>query len=435
MRRNKFARLPLALLLAGLPLLGGCIGDEVLIPLNPGAGGEIFDRYVALGNSITAGFQSAGINDSTQLRAYPVLLARQAGAAFEVPLLNRPGCPPPFVAPLGAGGRVGDTPERRAPDCSLRASVDGPIQNLAVPGAQINSAFDNTVAANALTTFILGGRTQIETMLALEPTLVSAWLGNNDALGVVVGRGPILPGDIAALSSFATFNVGLDSLVSAIERTPAAETDAVVLIGVVQPTVTPLVQPGAYFFAAASTMNGRFNGKPVNPNCSPVTATGQPNPLSRNLVNFQIVGVTAIPEISCADDAPFVLNAAEQLAVATRVTEFNAAIQQTAAANNYIYIDPNALLQPFLAETNAKGEFNRLRKCQALATATLPTFAAAVQNSCPNPAAPGFFGSLISFDGVHPSSEAHQVITNQIIVELNAKFGLDIPLIPIAAIR
>ena len=42
----------------------------------------LFRRYAALGNSITAGFQSAGINDSTQRRAYPVLLAMAMGTDF-----------------------------------------------------------------------------------------------------------------------------------------------------------------------------------------------------------------------------------------------------------------------------------------------------------------------------------------------------------------
>src|SRR3712207_8913200 len=54
-------------------------------------------RYVAIGNSITAGYQSDGINDSTQARSYAVLLAQAAGTTFRVPALNRPGCQPPIA--------------------------------------------------------------------------------------------------------------------------------------------------------------------------------------------------------------------------------------------------------------------------------------------------------------------------------------------------
>jgi hypothetical protein len=35
---------------------------------------------------------------------------------------------------------------------------------------------------NALTQFILGGRTQIQAMMASQPTFVSVWIGNNDVL-------------------------------------------------------------------------------------------------------------------------------------------------------------------------------------------------------------------------------------------------------------
>src|SRR5215212_2755020 len=87
--------------LAVLAALGACVGDgDVLSPaVNPAAGG-MFVRYVSLGNSITAGFQSNGIVDSTQRNAYPNLLARAAGTPFAQPLFARPGCPPLMTAPL-----------------------------------------------------------------------------------------------------------------------------------------------------------------------------------------------------------------------------------------------------------------------------------------------------------------------------------------------
>ena len=47
----------------------------MLVDTTPPAGAPFMARYVAIGNSITAGFQSNGINDSTQRRAYPHLLA------------------------------------------------------------------------------------------------------------------------------------------------------------------------------------------------------------------------------------------------------------------------------------------------------------------------------------------------------------------------
>jgi lysophospholipase L1-like esterase len=421
---------------AGALLLGACIGggDEPRQLVNPDRGGELFARYVSLGNSITAGFQSGGINDSTQRQAYPVLLANRAGAFFNVPFLNRPGCPPPFLAPLGTTGRVGGATST-ATTCALRANPSqfGPVQNLAVPGATIGSLGNNNEAANALTSFILGGRTQLQAMIEAQPTLVSVWIGNNDALGVIGGRGTILPGDTAALTSVADFQTRLNTVVAAVEQTPAAQNDAVIMIGVVDPVITPIVQPGAFFFLAATAQaNGTrlFQGKPVNANCSPVNALGQPNPLSGNLVNFQIVG-TQIPEINCGDTAPLVINAAERTAISNRVTAFNQAMQGAASAAGYTFVNPNQLLAPFINERTATtNRTNRVRKCQDLATATTPAqLQAAVANTCPvtgATAAPNFFGSLFTFDGVHPSLEAHQIVAGALADAINAKFGTSI---------
>jgi hypothetical protein len=66
--------------------IAGC-GDadgKLFLPVNP-PGGALFSSYVALGNSITAGVQSGGINDSTQRQSYEYLLAQQAGTRFAYP--------------------------------------------------------------------------------------------------------------------------------------------------------------------------------------------------------------------------------------------------------------------------------------------------------------------------------------------------------------
>jgi lysophospholipase L1-like esterase len=69
-------------LLAG-GLLAGCGEGRVTPPEQ-----NLFERYVALGNSITAGVQSDGLNDSTQAQTYPVMLAPRANATFNYALAN-----------------------------------------------------------------------------------------------------------------------------------------------------------------------------------------------------------------------------------------------------------------------------------------------------------------------------------------------------------
>ncbi len=53
-----------------------------------------------------------------------------------------------------------------------------------MPGA---NSFDPTGLAGGgyspLTTFILGGRTQVQKAVEVDPTFATVWIGNNDVLG------------------------------------------------------------------------------------------------------------------------------------------------------------------------------------------------------------------------------------------------------------
>jgi len=430
MTRSFLARL--AVPAAVVALAAGCAADDQTTLTQPGVV-PLMARYVAMGNSITAGYQSGGINDSTQLQAYPVLLAAKAGARFNVPLLNKPGCPAPYLAPLGATGRVGGA---SATACALRRYNLDPVQNVAVPGATVGSLTNNGYASNVLTSLILGGRTQVQAMQDARPTFVSAWIGNNDALGAATSGilGPTAAGADSLLTPLNRFQARLDSAVAGIK---ASTTQGAVLVGVVDAVAAaPLLQPGAYYYLSRDAA-GKFNGKPVNNDCSPVTALGTPNPLSANLVSFQIVGDAAFAEISCdpakypvgdARRGLYVLDTAEQAIVRTRVAQFNAAIKAAADANSWAYVDPNAVLA---ASLNAGPPYNQVRKCQLLPTATTAQqFQTAVLTSCPvtgATTAPNFFGSLFTFDGVHPSAAAHVIIANALATAINARYGTTLP--------
>ncbi len=446
MKKRSLGTVLRAAALAGTVLLGACVGDgdELLSPRVPLAGGALFQRYVSLGNSITAGYQSGGINDSLQIRAYPVLLAGRAGGQFYAPLIARPGCPRPFLAALGATGRVGTA------DSCVR--IDNPpfVSNLAVPGERLRDLLVfPSGQLGQLHTLIVGPRTQVRAMIETQPTFVSVWIGNNDALEAAVSGvlGPRLTAD-STLTPLATFQAQLNALVDSIK---VAAPQGAMLVGVVNAvTAAPILQPGAYFWLARDPATGRYNGangKLVNANCSPVNALGQPNPLAANMVSFQIVNDASFPEINC-DPAAYpvgdprrgvhLLDIAEQGIVGARVTAYNNAIQQAATANNWLYVNPNQVLQPFLANNTGQGatpvvngRYQYLRKCQGLANATTAAqFQAAVLNSCPvtgPTAAPNFFGALMSFDGVHPSTAAHVILANSFAAAINGKYGTSIP--------
>jgi len=434
-RRPLYAAAALATL-----ALGACVGDEQNIAnvQNPANGGVLFQRYVALGNSITAGYQSSGILDSTEVRSYVNLLAQRASITrFGQPRLAGPGCPQPFPAPL--------TPAPAAPagaPCG-RVDVSEYTQNLGVPGVRIADLFvtptNPTNAFQRLYGILTGGKSEVQAMLDARPTFVSVWIGNNDALAAALGGvlGPAAAGADSNLTSLASFQNSLNNLTTALKQSGA---QGALLIGVVDAvTAAPLIQPGAYFYLARDPATQRFNGKLVNNNCSPVTSLGTPNPLSANMVSFQIVSDANFPEINCDPAAypagdprrgVYLLDTAEQAVVRARVAAYNAAIQAAAVANNWAYVDPNAIFGPLLLVKNAQGRYQNVRKCQDLASATTAAaLQAAVLNSCPvngATAAPNFFGNLISFDGVHPSSAAHVILAQEFAKAINAKYATQI---------
>jgi lysophospholipase L1-like esterase len=410
--------------------LAACVGDgdDLATLQNPANGGVLFTRYVSLGNSITAGFQSGGIVDSLQRNSYANLLAQRAAAPFDQPLFQGAGCPQPFSAPL--------TPVATPAGSCVRVDAGGPTSNLAVPGARIADLFltpsDPTNAFHRLYGLITGGKSEAQAMIDLHPSFVSVWIGNNDALAAAVSGvlGPVTAGADSNLTRLSSFNASADQMAAAVRNSGA---QGAMLIGVVfADSAAPILQPGAFFFLARDAA-GNFQGKPVNANCSPVTALGTPNPLSQNLVSFQILS-SALPEINCAGTVgggAFVLDAAERTVLDTRIAAYNSKLQALATANGWLYINPMDILRPFVALNGASavtnGRYNQDRKCQLLATATTAAqFQTAVLNSCPvtgATAAPNFFGTLISFDGVHPSTAAHVIVARSLAGSINTRFG------------
>ncbi|HEU0013158.1 MAG TPA: SGNH/GDSL hydrolase family protein [Longimicrobium sp.] len=400
--------------LAGLPLaLAACAEDDASI-VGPGAGGPLFNRYVAIGNSITAGFQSGGINDSTMMRSYAYLLAERMGTEFNVPFLSGAACPAPLSAPF----TTAPTPPAGA-TCYRDSPLPRVLNNVAVPGENIADLL--TVPASSrgsvylLHSLFLGSqRTQLQAAALVEPTFFTMWIGNNDALNAAVRA------DTTLLTTAAAFTSRVASVGAQMD---ALRPQGGVVIGVVNPNVIPLIQPGAFFYlayqgAVAAGQPSPF-GRPVLADCAPGTPGGS------TLVSLAITQATTaqVPAISCdASLNPFTLTTQERDAIANRVTAYNTALQAEATARGWLYYDPNTLLTPFLADPNA------IRKCQALATATTAAqLQAAVQTTCPSPSPSVGFGTLISHDGVHPSTAAHALIANALAAAINARYGTTLP--------
>ena len=383
----------LAALLVGGVLLAGCEGEE-LRPLEP-EGGEIFRSYVALGNSITAGFQSGGINDSTQRASYAAMVAEAMGTEFNLPLLASPGCPPPLVN-VYEGTRVAGA---SADDCLGRVTPPPPVlHNVAVPGATVFDALSITGDAatpSALTTFVLGGRTQVQAARDAEPTFVSVMLGSNDVLEAAISGGTA---SITPPSTFA------DRYTEVLDGVAAAEPEGGVLIGVPDVTLIPYLSPGAAYYQAyqqdAFPPNFFVDGS-----CSP---DQQPAP---TLVPFgyafgELIATAAArpdttTELDCSAD-PEVLVPTEIQTIRQTVVAYNAAIEQEASDRGWAYVNPNDALEQVQDQ--------------------VPLF----PNTSGADAVERPFGDLFSKDGIHPARPLQRMLAALVVEAINGQYDTDL---------
>jgi hypothetical protein len=408
----RFSRLAASLLIA-LPLLASCRSDESL--REPDVIDPMFRRYAALGNSITAGFQSAGISDSIQRRSYAVLLAAAMQTPFNYPRLNGGGCPAPYIrnAPPTRG------PTGSPTGCDLRVAVTGLLNNLAVPGNTVGNLISNfgedPSAFDPLKTFFLGGKTELELMQRLHPTFVSVWIGNNDVLGAYLSSANA--GNPALLTPLPEFETKYDSVAAVIE---SEHPQGVILLGVANISVIPYTSSGATYWCLKTGLCPGVPQAPfppnftVNNNCAPRAAVPVANgdstfvPWPNGVGRILASAAPPFPAttLDCSIDTDVILPA-EYAAARTAIEGYNAKIAAVAAAHEWAYFDPNPALTALRANPAAIAPFPDI--------STVATTGRVL------------FGSVFSLDGVHPSSSAHRLIADSVAATINTFYGTDLP--------
>jgi len=366
-----------------------------------------------MGNSITAGFQSGGINDSTQQQSYAVLLAQAMRSPFFSPLLSRPGCPPPYTNVFTQARVGGGTPTT----CALRKIPNPPppyVSNTAVPGAWVIDIYNNGAGAhpNTLTQFILGGLTQVQMVERAHPTFVTVWIGNNDVLTAATSSANA--GDSTLITPIATFQTNYGAMLDSIS---AVGPQGVVLIGVANlatvanRTGLPPTQPpanGVPFFSYGSTYYvldaaGQIPGPFVaGAGCAPPRGDSV-------LVPFPFGGalIAAGGTLNCTE--PQTIQPAELVKLSTTVTAYNTYISGQATARGWVYVDPNPALDSL--------------KRIPTQVAFFPAFNAPCLPNNP-------FGLSFSCDGIHPSAATHRLLAQKLRDAINAAYTTAIPPIP-----
>ena len=404
-------RFPLAVALGLALAAGGCSPIE---PINAPAssfGSLDLSTYVAAGTSISAGYQSGGLVDRHQVRAFPAIFATQIGktvqldgrGTFTQPVYDRDGFPQllhivsysPLV--LSNTGRTTGNP--------VNLSQVGAYHDMGVPFAVSLDFVDTTFYYNAnlhppiaipfFENIVRRQGSIAQQVMSRAPTFITWEYGTGEVLGNVLnGTNP--PSDRAEQYAV-LLATSLDAIHAQLPNTeiavvnvpdvttlPFATTLSAFTVSLTNGQPLPLVgangplQPGdLVLLSASNTIATTGTGIPVDGyNYLNPSVPGNGQPLSEN----------------------FILRNAEIAPTRVEVDEINDAIETQVAARPYVaLVDIHQVFRDIhtsgltLGGTRYTSEF--------------------------------ITGGIFSLDGVHPNDLAHALIANALIDAVNLRFG------------
>ena len=469
----KTTRPALALLGFGLGLgLAGCHVDIDSAAPAPSAGTANFSRYIAVGNSLTAGYEDNGLYLDGQLNSYPNILAQQfaqaGGGTFTQPLfttaqangsgyLRLAG----FTAtgsPITASVTTNLAVRGGTAAAPLYTKYTDAINNLGVPGIKLadiqtvgygsaagNPYFERiTPDASAGQTYFL--RVKAE---AATATFFTCWLGNNDVLGYATAGGAVASSPITNTD---TFRLKATRIVNALTANGAKG----VVTNIPDVTVIP------FFTTVGPSARATFAASNV-PSAAPfVYTTGTLSPgLPNTRVTSTLAGIrdasgtgtllltlTASPYIGLYGQPTgkywrdFFRQATGAAPVGAAFTGFLAALAvDTTKAFGQTTQNPfpSTLVLDATEQasvTTATNSFNtsllNAANAKGLAFFDVNTYfkniagLGVTTNAVANTA--GFVsGNIFSLDGVHPTPRGYALVANEIIKVINAKYSAAVP--------
>jgi lysophospholipase L1-like esterase len=384
-----------------------------LLAATPAMAQADLSDYVALGDSLTAGFASGALMDFYQDRSYPAVLAAQAETTgFEQPLVSEPGFPPilelvhlvpvPVILPVGL-----------IPGLPVNAALPRPYNNLGVPGANLfdmlftTGDINNLLAGNTdnvMHDLILrnGINTALEQAIGLQPTFITVGIGNNDELGAVLAATPI---DGVTMTPVDQFAILYNNAIGALVTNTTAD---IVLINLPYSTTIPFATTVPPFVDIPGLWL-----TPLMGTHGPLTADSLVTLLAGGLIaqGYGLPGGPPLPEdLNFLTGEPgYVLRPEEIDIIDDRVDAFNAIIADVAATYGLPVFDYNA----FFAE---------------IVAGDAPSLGGVVINA-------GFLlGGFFSYDGVHPQRIGYAMVANALVQFINSEFGNNIPGVNIAEV-
>ncbi len=371
-------------------------------------------RLVIVGDSLSAGVQNFSLLDVQQPNGYASVLANQAGVKLTLPLVPFPGAPKVLqltsLNPLTIAPIAGTLPEvPRDNPCTQPT-------NLAVPGVTVDQALTLTPGPISPTDPVQGWanivlgfpnpfgyeagcpgtagapQTMVQQAVALHPTAIIEWLGNNDALV------PALVGQLSELTPVPSFALYYDQVLDQLSTTKAPIITALVPDVTKVPYFTPLSTIAAETHIPVAIVAAKLGLNPgdlLRPTAAPLVAAILSGQMSGPLPSACPAPPLELP----TPTVPCVLTVAQQLQVKATIDLYNIIIYAESIAHGAIVVDSHTLVDQ-LASTGywADGK-------------TLTT---------------GFLGGLFSLDGIHPTNTGYGIIANAFISVMNQQWGTHI---------
>lgn len=396
-----------------------------------------FSRIVAIGNSITAGYQDGALFEGAQQYSYVNLIVKQINSlgkniTFVQPLISEPGIGQRLylksLSPL-------QLEQRLVTGAPKNSAHPAPFNNLAVPGAILYDVFDTTDYAtkssqrnNPFFQIVLRSKALGPTMFhqakSLNPTFVFFWMGNNDVLGYAASggtRGTDPTGKLPTPDVIfqLLFRQAIDSL---LRINPTVK---IAVANIPDVTVIPFFTTIPWFIVDPNT------GKPVlDQQGRPIPLIGikggapaqlTPNDLVLLPAGALIATGYGLPNVPPFNQLPnagkplpneYVLDASEVAVAKSAIQKFNfiidTVISNPARAGRVVRVD----IYSRLNEAKARGvEIAGVKFTTDYIT-----------------------GGIFSLDGVHPSNRGHGIIANEFIKAINSKFGSNIPYVDVMSL-
>ena len=451
---NRLLTKHLLLGLGALAFLTSC-DPEIEAP-EASAGEANFSKYVALGNSLTAGYTGGALYREGQEVAYPNLLAKQfalvGGGSFSQPLVpegqslgipfetaqgtllvprhlvlgvSAPSCGgTPSLGPVPSGA-----PEPFGTQFFIKPENPGPYNNLGVPGAKSfhllatkygdpAGLFVRPITANPyyIRTAPSTTTSVIAAAIAQQPTFFTLWIGSNDVLLYAADGGAsdqITPSEGPAGVGF---DASLDAIVGTLVQTGAKGAIAnipditnIPYFNTIPYNGLELKRQGqvdslnaAYAQAGLNlTFNLGFNPFII---ADPTAPNGR-----RKMKQGELVLLPVSDSLKCSGYGShplrpipnrFALDETEVAQVKTATSAYNAKIRAVADQHNLAHVDAYEFL-------------NRLRSGMTENSATYT----------------GAFvtGGVFGLDGIHFSDRGNAIAANVFIRAINQKYKARIP--------